>query len=1737
MRSILLALLAITLARTTLAAEPAKSPYTRGNRLAYLDEINPYYPHRDFARLITPQWVGEKGVEAVVILSIDDMRDPVRYEQFLRPILDRLKKVENSQGKAPLSIFVNSVDPKHAQLQTWLKEGLSFEVHTVTHPCPCLGAGAPPQGDIHRAKQTYDGCVDLLASIPNYKGPVAFRMPCCDSMNSVSPRFFAEVMNKTTAKGNFLSIDSSVFNIFTSDDPALPRELVLDKDADGKPRERFAKYTQFPGYINTIENYPYPYLIGNMIWQFPCVVPSDWEAQHLHGKNNPKTIEDLKAALDCTVIKQGVFTLCFHPHGWIAAEQIVELIDHAEKKHGNKVRFLNFQEALERINKNLLAGQAVRNEKGLDNGVRVIDVNGDGAIDALIGSETQKQLRLWDSSAGDWAKQLPLTQPLSFYWTTDEGERFHSGTRIGLRSDGKVLEMIQYDGPTAAFWQSDRRGFNLTVGGPADHPQLKGVQLNGKPVITGANGTLFRDIDRDGEYEIIYARGGDRGIFRRTKDEEVWEKLPYSFPDEIMIATKDGQPTGLCFVDLNGDGRDDVVQSGQEGFHVYLFASDKTGWATRVVSAKRGDPTPETRNPKPELPPIIRADGTNNGFFVKGDALYWQNEDTGGKEPHHVKKITFKEVLALADSKPQARELQAPVPAAPNHPFTTDHATPPPPRSPEASRDSIVLIPGFRAELVAAEPLVMDPIAFDFGPDGKLWVVEMGDYPSGVPDADGKMKPAGRVVFLEDTDNDGKYDKRTVFLDDLNFPTSIMVWNKGVLITAAPDIFYAEDSTPDDADRKADKRITLFTGFNEGNQQHRVNGLRWGMDGWVYVANGDSGGRIVSLWKDADQSTLNRETFEKFGKNINGRDLRIRPWEWASFQTHFHFAIASSAFPPPLWELDPQSGQSQFGRDRDDFGNWFGSNNPNPGWHYALEDHYLRRNPHVAAPNPRVDLTGDRTIFPISIVYSPSIENHRFTPGTPGQSAVHSSACSLTIYRDDLYGEAFTGNAFVSEPVHNLVRRMVLKPQGVTFRAERAPGEEKREFLASTDPWFRPTMTRTGPDGCLWIADMYRQTIEHPQWIPPDWQKTLDLRAGHDKGRIYRIVPAETKPRTPVRLDKLDAKGLVAAMDSPNGWQRDMAQMMLMWRRASISDHKKHKELIQDLAIIDQSTPAWTRKLQELERFLNLDDAYAGLSASALNAANPAVRVQSLNTLAMLEMISLNVLTRAATDAHPRVREHVVRISEASRGVPWKLSPKIDEAITAALLNLVDDPDIRVRQQLAYVLGDWLYYEEYRERKTSPEPRAGKALAQLLLKDADDPYIVAACMSSILPHLDTVTRHILAQPGGVGTYSKVVAQLIDIAVAEDRFDLLGAMLDGVTQPQGDRYQPWQFASLSRLLDALAKKKVTFGAMRGQAGTKGNPRLLTALDRIPNVLTAARSAIVDASQDESLRLAAIELFARQGGEHRAATFTAALADVKSPPAVQQGAAGAILRLNDDRATARMLDGWKTYGPALRNAILDGLLRSDKGVALLLDAMQAQAISRHDIDLPRRQPLLSHKDAAVRERAAKLLGGAPDADRRKVIDAYAGAMAALPREAASGDRLRGEQVFAKNCAVCHKPATGDAIGPELSKILDGSPQALLISILDPNQAVESKYVNYLVETNDGEKHTGIIMSETSTGITLASVDGKQRQILRRDIAELRSTGLSLMPAGLEQAITPADMADLFAYIASTTFKRTE
>jgi putative membrane-bound dehydrogenase-like protein len=977
----------------------------------------------------------------------------------------------------------------------------------------------------------------------------------------------------------------------------------------------------------------------------------------------------------------------------------------------------------------------------------------------------------------------------------------------------------------------------------------------------------------------------------------------------------------------------------------------------------------------------------------------------------------------------------------------------PGPKSPAASLRALHARPGFTVELVAAEPLTKDPVAFDWGPDGKLWVVEMADYPLGM---DNKGKPGGRVRFLEDTNGDGRYVKSTLFLDGLEYPSGIMAWGKGVLVTCAPEIFYAEDT---DGDGKADKRVVLFTGFGEVNPQHRVNGLRWGLDNWIYCANGDfaqvrdrgtgvaSGpaprGTPFSAAEDVRRLELSGAGIKsiKTGAvvDIRNRDFRFRPGDGV---------------------LDPQSGQAQYGRDRDDWDNWFGCNNAVPMWHYVLADQYLRRNPHVAAPGPRVDA-------PASLTYPSGTAGRDSGTQRSSQGNAFTSACGIALYRDELFGPEFIGNWFVCEPVHNLVHRQVLSPDGVTFTSRRAPDEVRREFLSSEDTWFTPTIVRTGPDGAVWVSDMYRKALEHPNWMPKGWEKKVDVRAGEDQGRIYRVYPTGKRPRPIPRLDRLDTAGLVAALDSPNGWQRDTAQQLLL-RRAD---------------------PA----------------AVPLLEKQAAERARALCRLHSLCTLDGLKALKPEVLQHALADAHPGVRRQAVRLCEGRLAGAAGLGD--------ALVKTAADADAQVRLQLAYTLGEW------------DDPRSGRTLGELMLKEAGDRYLSAAAMSSVnRKNLNAIVATIAAGSHGSPPPPLLVENLLRSAAGFAHTGATVVLLDLLATPDHGKYAPWQYTALAGLLDALDQRNSSLSKL----GEKGGPELRAALKRLAGLFDAARAAVANPRTSRDEQLPALRLLGR--GTDQREKDLATLGDLLVPQTasdLQAVAVAALGQFRDPAIAEVLLRGWKGYGPGLRTEVIDVLCRRDEWVTALLDGLEGKRLLPGEFSAPQQKRLLEHKAAAIRDRATRLLGGAVNPDRQKVVEAYKSALAL------KGQPSRGLPLFTKHCATCHRLGNvGQQVGPDLAMVRDKPPEWFLPALLDPNQAVEARYLNYMAVTKNGLTLTGVLSNESGNSITLIGPEGKPQTILRSDLEELASTGKSAMPEGLEKDLKPQDVADLITLLRGRT-----
>lgn len=1000
------------------------------------------------------------------------------------------------------------------------------------------------------------------------------------------------------------------------------------------------------------------------------------------------------------------------------------------------------------------------------------------------------------------------------------------------------------------------------------------------------------------------------------------------------------------------------------------------------------------------------------------------------------------------------------------------------PLSPEESAKKWHVRDGYRIELVAAEPVVLDPVAFDWDEQGRLWVIEMADYPLGM---DGNGKAGGRLVRLTDSDADGRYDQREVIADGLNFPTGVLTWRDGALVTAAPDIFFI---SPDGT-----KKV-LYTGFSTGNQQLRVNGLRWGMDGWVYCAAG------------AHNSGYNKGTLIECKLTGEKVDLGSRDFR----------------FKPDTGEFDPQTGPSQFGRARDDWGHWFGVQNSFPLWHYVLQDHYLRRNPHVIPPNPIHQLFPRNP--PVHPASSMEKRFHNFD-----QAGRFTSACGIEVYRDRVLFEDKMTHAFSCEPFHNLVQHIVLEEDGVTFKAtvdvgalakaregdstnspdirslataptsavgalakaregDTANGANSRlplqapttDFLASEDRWCRPVMVRTGPDGALWIADMYRYMIEHPQWLPQNGKEELlpHYREGDDKGRIWRVVKSshlaprdeQTASKNGKALSKGNALLISQERDdyfaSPNGWLRDKAQMRAFWTKLSTQ-------------------------------------AIAALFEQATSGKNAAAQAQTAWTLHQAGQLTPDLLKLLLLSDNDEVVVQGLQIAES---MPWE---KNEEALLL-LVNGNRARHPRVRMQLALSAGQW----------SGNWP--ADVVGSILEEEQADGLIFSAALSSSLPHLTRICEQFGGYEGKVDL--KLVGTLLRCALATKNDKAITTLVTRMDAQKG-------LEELLAVLDekdlslAVFAKQVTDAKAR-KAVEKMAARLQQAAGSIQTAPTMESLALLasDREHRERVKVLLPELWAKSVAVGALAKAREGGANARLP--LQAAAPTDVLRLiaklQPQGSEQFLLEGWDQRTPTLRVQILETLLSNDAWTLALLKRPEAKSA-----DAATRARLMKHPKKNIASLAEKVFADSTSATRAAVVEKF------KPALKLQGDSARGKTVFASVCISCHKlDGVGLELGPDLRSVAQHDAEKLLNSILDPSAIIEPGFMAYHCTLKNGEQLYGIVAVETATSITFKLPGNLTRPVLRTEISSMKSTGTSLMPEGLEAALTPQTLADVIAYL---------
>ena len=578
---------------------------------------------------------------------------------------------------------------------------------------------------------------------------------------------------------------------------------------------------------------------------------------------------------------------------------------------------------------------------------------------------------------------------------------------------------------------------------------------------------------------------------------------------------------------------------------------------------------------------------------------------------------------------------------------------PPPALSPEEELKTFKLEKGFRIELVAAEPMIQSPIAISFDDQGRMFVVEMRGYMNDV-DGAGEKEPNGRISLLQDTQGTGRMDKATAFVEGLVMPRSVLAVHGGALIGESPNLLFCKDTQGTGV---ADVRTVVATdyGTRGGQPEHMANTPTWAMDNRIWSAG---------------------------------------------YGTSFRLNAG-------VWQRGPGLGRGQYGLCQDDYGRLYYNYNSDLLRADLLPAAAFARNPllrNVTSVNSPV--VTDQSVYPIHPTPGVNRGYDANTLRPDGTLAKATATCGAVVYRGDLFGPAYRGNAFIPEPAANVVKRIVLTEQdGVVKGAAAVPGQE---FLASTDERFRPVQVVNGPDGAIYIVDMYRGIIQHQGFLTHYLVaniKDRKLEQPVNRGRIWRIVPEKA---TKVAAVKVPAATLarVDLLRHPSGWVRDTAQRLLVESG--------------DAAAV----PALRQTLK------------------AAGAANAFARLHALWTLEGLNALDAEALRTALKDADPQVRAAGVRLATPD--------------LVPDLLAMTEEKETVVQAHLAIRLG------------AAGTPDAEQALAKLLVAHGQNTLVREGALTGMRGKETAIAKLVAAQAtaanaDGAGFVVEALAALVSQA--------------------------------------------------------------------------------------------------------------------------------------------------------------------------------------------------------------------------------------------------------------------------------------------------------------------------------------------------------------------------------------
>lgn len=975
-----------------------------------------------------------------------------------------------------------------------------------------------------------------------------------------------------------------------------------------------------------------------------------------------------------------------------------------------------------------------------------------------------------------------------------------------------------------------------------------------------------------------------------------------------------------------------------------------------------------------------------------------------------------------------------------------------PPKSLEEVIRSIQALPGFEVELVAAEPLVQDPVAFAFDARGRLLVIEMLDY------SEQDKESLGRLRRLEDIDHDGKMDRSEILADKLSWPTALALVQDGVLVAAAPDLYWVSASKSGESSGLSKPELWA-TGFGRSNVQGLINSFRWGLDQRWHATTSSNGGEIKGLLTmDALSVRL-----QDIAIDTRSRTLGTIP------------------------------GGGQHGMDFNAFGDKFVSSNSDhfqqviawqyPEWTSQVLSKPLTLRRSMALDGPQAEVY---RASPVEAWRTWRTEL-RVTGKVPGivegggrAAGYFTGATGVVIYDGDQWGELDFPTALVADVGSNLIHRKKLVRRGLWWYGERA--DEKTEFLRSSDIWFRPVQMGDGPDGCLYIADMTREVIEHPASLPPMIKGQLDLTSGRDKGRIWR-VKAKDRPirRSPPRLDELNSVELAMLTGHANGWHRETAARLLY----------------------ERNDPSAIETLRQVAMTCELAEG----------------RVQALACLGVFENgLTEDVLRTALRDSHPRVQQQAF----------WQMGRK--------KISYIDQPYLkaefsRIAQEGS--LESQFWFALYLGQLSTAQPNLNSD------KDYFDwvsALVVSQLNASRRGEVADWPEYVLAVEWCLGQNSLAIfanlfaSPVEDSSVLEPWIEslLFSALRHHPTSEVLKSFSTaWASCSQSDEKDQTVLAKWLIQALERKFSSatmwcRADADLAMQAWLTERMLPRVEAILVDSRGVLARDFLGWELLERLPVEQRGELLRRALAE--QVEAKVQIVALKTLLANEASHYDTVLMRLGEMGPEVYTVALEAMAGRELGAMRMLEAMEQKQLAAGTLPAEIWLTLERLPNEMLANRAKKLRAELlPTVAWEEVAVGYRKAWEEQP------DLANGRVVFRKLCASCHRiEDEGIQIGPPLASVIEKSNEQLALSVFQPNAEVDPRYQMYQLVTDDGVVHTGLMESSLGDAVVIRNAKGELERFQRAEIEVLKASGKSLMPEGLLSQMKPGDFRDVLGFI---------